>query len=410
MRSARRLVAISLAGIAVGVVTGLAYAALAEAMRIARDIHSLAYSLAPWLTVPLAVLGGVVTGFILKYVSPDVAGPGIDAAINAIVRRWGLMKLRTTVAKFVATVATVGLGASGGLVGPMAQIGTGIGSRISTLLKMDRLSRKRVALVGLGAGIASVLQAPVSGALACMEILYRGPGLEAGVLVPSLFATFASALTTYLLLGGWYSHLEIHVPRALLLNPRFLACSLIVGVAGGLLSMAFSRTYFSLENLFQRMRIPIVVKPAIGCCIAATIALAFPSVYGTGWDLVWISISSASASLLATLLVAKMFATIFTLSSGGSGGIFAPTIAIGALLGSIVDNVFGLHRPDLMALIGIASMLSGLCRVPLAAVVLVAEVAGGVYTLPPAIIASLVSYLVAGPKATIYKSQLEASP
>ena len=408
MMNAREIAITSLVSAIVGALTGLVYVALVNAMNIASGVHGIVASLSAMLTVPLSLCGGLVTGFILKHVSSEVAGPGIDAAISAIVRRWGWIDIKTTISKFVATVSTVGMGASGGLVGPMAQIGAGIGSFVSTVLGLNQGVRKKIALVGLGAGIASVLQAPVSGALACMEILYRGPGLEGGVLVPSLFAAFSGSIVTYLLLGGWYSRLRVAAPHALLLDTKVLLCSLIIGVAGGILSRAFSKMYFSLEGAFQKLKLPLEVKPAIGCAIAACIALAYPQVYGTGWNLVWLAMSAPSVATLTYLLIAKMLATAFTLSSGGSGGIFAPTIAMGALVGAIVSTSMGLQRyNELMVLVGISSLLSGLCRIPLAAVVLVAEVAGGLYALPPAIVASLVSYVVAGPKATIYKSQLE---
>ncbi len=411
MKNSKELVIIASLSVVVGTITGLIYVGLFEAMSIAREVHDVVRNVNPFLTLALASLGGLITGFLLKYVSIEIAGPGIDAAINAIVKRWGFQELKTTISKFIATVATVGLGASGGLVGPMAQIGTGIGSVLSRLFRLNRDSSKKIALVGLGAGIASVLQAPVSGALACMEILYRGPGIEAGVLVPSLFATFASATVTYIIMGGWYSTLAIRSPHELLLSPRVLLCSAIIGFASGILSRTFSKLYFTIEELFSNAKsLPLEVKPLIGCLIAASIAIAYPQVYGTGWNLVWLSMSSTSISLLLTLLVFKTLATVFTLGSGGSGGVFAPTIALGALLGSMLSNAMSLNKhKELLTIVGIASMLSGLCRVPLAAVVLVAEVAGGLYALPPAIIASLLAYVTAGPKATIYKSQLEAS-
>ncbi len=403
-----RLLRIVLASALVGLLTGLTYVALAMLMNLTSLLHNSLYSLSPVFTVFLAALGGLVTGLILRYVSTEVAGPGIDAAIYSIVVRNGFMEARTTASKFVATILTVGFGASGGLVGPMAQIGTGLGSIVSRALKLEPDERRKIALTGLGAGIASILQTPVSSALACMEILYRGPGIEGGVLIPSLIASFTSSLLVYAFTGYWFSHLSIQASLSLVSSPRMILASIAIGVVAGLLAKAIAKLYFSLERAFSQMPIPMELKPSLGCALAALIALAYPSVYGTGWNLFWLSLSPHPLQLTITLMTMKIFATIFTLSSGGSGGIFAPTIAVGALLGSSMMHIVGLNSyTPLLSILGVASMLSALCRVPLAAIVLVIELCGGVPALVPAVLTSLIAYLVAGPRATIYKSQLE---
>jgi len=403
-----RVLRMVVASTVVGLFTGLTYVALTTSMNIVSKFHSLLYRVSPPLVIVSALTGGLLTGLMLKYISLEIAGPGIDAAIMSIVRRNGFVDPSTTMSKFVATVLTVGFGASGGLVGPMAQMGTGLGSIVSRLLKLRPEEQRKIALTGLGAGIAAVLQTPVSSALACMEILYRGPGLEGGVLIPSLIASFTSSLLTYFIIGYWFASLSISISMNTVLNLRLELASIVIGVIAGLLAKVMARLYFAVEEGFNRLIVPLELKPAIGCVLAALITIAYPSVYGTGWNLFWMSQHIDSVPTLTTLTIMKMLATIFTLGSGGSGGIFAPTIAIGALIGSLVAHALGLYSyVQLLTLLGVASMLSALCRIPLAAIVLVVELCGGIPSLIPAIVTSLIAYLLAGPRATIYKSQLE---
>jgi len=363
-----------------------------------------------------AACGGFISGVIAKYVSSEVEGHGTDAAIRAVVERSGFIPFRVPLAKLAATIATVGLGGSGGLVGPMAHVGAGISSFFSSIARVKPRIMRALALSGIGSGVSAVLKAPLCGALAGLEILYRGPGLERGALIPSLVASF----TSYLVIASFMGftpilYRTISMSFAQSCSPTVLGLALLLGFLCGLLSRAYSTAFYGMRSLVDRVGIPRYLAPALGSFAAGLVAYVYPQVSGAGYIFFpRIVMGLYPTAMLLALSVSKLVTNCLTVGSRGSGGVVAPAIFIGASFGAFVYKALHLASiigipPSMGAMMGVVGILSGVCRIPLAAIALAVEATGCPALIAPSILVAVTSYLVAGPRATIYRSQREGS-
>ncbi len=399
-----------------GFLTGLAsFILVSVVVGFNESLLKVAGELSPAILIALPALGGVVSGLIARYVTGEVRGHGTDAAIRAVLFRDGFIRARTPLAKLAATISTVGSGGSGGLVGPMAHIGAGISSVLTRVLRLRRRYMRVLALSGIGAGVSGILKAPLAGALAGLEILYRGPGLERGALIPSLIASLTSYLTVSAFLGFQpllYQAVKLSFSAAC--DVRTLSIAALMGVACGAASRLYSWLFYGVKARFRRLSIPSILKPVIGAAASGLIAVAAPQIFGAGYEfLPSLVLGEYAAITLFGLSMAKLVATCLTVGSGGSGGVVAPAIFIGASLGAsifkfmLINNVITGLPISLGAVEGVVGLLSGVCRIPLAAIALSIEITGCPALVAPSILTAFISYVVAGPEATIYRSQRE---
>lgn len=398
---------------ATGFLTGLASFILVSSVMWLNNAVLTLRSLALPAIIATPVVGGIVSGLIAKYVTPEVRGHGTDAAIRAVLFRDGFIRGRTPLAKLAATISTVGSGGSGGLVGPMVHVGAGISSVLTRAFKLGRRYMRAMALSGMGAGVSGVLKAPLAGALAGLEILYRGPGLERGALIPSLVASVTSYLTVAMFLGFkplLYQAVTLSFRTAC--DARTLSLAIAMGVLSGLLSKLYSWAFYGIKAKTRRLKIPTVLKPALGALASGIIAIYLPQASGAGYAFLPALVTGAyAATTLLALCVGKLVATCFTVGSGGSGGVVAPAIFIGASLGASVfkflapTGALGALPISLGAIEGIVGLLSGVCRIPLAAIALSIEITGCPALVAPSIVTAVIAYVIAGPEATIYRSQ-----
>ena len=395
-----------------GFLTGLASLALALTVTGFNDgLLRATNRLSPALLIAAPAAGGVVSGLIAEYVAGEVRGHGTDAVIRAILLKEGFIRARAPLAKLAATVSTVGSGGSGGLVGPMVHIGAGISSALARAFGLGGRYVRVLALSGVSAGVSGVLKAPVAGALAGLEILYRGPGLERGALIPSLTASLASYLTVSALLGPHpLLYYVVEVPLTTTCSAGALLIAALIGVAGGAASRLYSQLFYGVRSGLERLKVHPALKPVVGAAASGVIAAAIPQVSGAGYGfLPPLILGEYTAVALLTLSMAKLAATCLTVGSGGSGGVVAPAILIGASLGASISKFLTPTLTNLpvpvSAVEGVVALLSGACRVPLAAVALSVEVTRCPAIIPLSILTALISYLIAGPGATIYRSQ-----
>ncbi len=398
---------------ATGLLTGIASFIIVSSVMWLNNAVLTLRSLALPAIVITPVIGGLASGLIAKYVTPEVRGHGTDAAIRAVLFKDGFIRGRTPLAKLAATISTVGSGGSGGLVGPMVHVGAGISSVLTRLFRLDRRYMRVMALSGMGAGVSGVLKAPLAGALAGLEILYRGPGLERGALIPSLVASVTSYLTVAMFLGFkplLYQAVTLTFRSAC--DARTLSLAIMIGILSGLLSKLYSWTFYGIKARTRRLKTSSILKPAIGAIASGLIGLYLPQACGAGYVFLPALVAGAYAvTTLLALCIAKLVATCFTVGSGGSGGVVAPAIFIGASLGASAfkflapTGIIGNLPISLGAVEGIVGLLSGVCRIPLAAIALSIEITGCPALVAPSIVTAILAYIMAGPEATIYKSQ-----
>jgi CIC family chloride channel protein len=366
-----------------------------------------------WMIPLITTLGGLISGFLVYKLAPEAEGHGTDAAIEAFHNKEGLIRARIPLVKLVASAVTIGSGGSAGREGPTAQIAAGFGSLVSKALKLSVHDRRIALAVGIGAGIGSIFKAPMGGAILSTEILYL-EGFEIEALIPSFIAstigyTIFASWTGYTPIFGGHFDITFHDPYALF---YYAAIGLICGVVG----ILYPRCFYGVRDLFRRLRIPNYFKPAIGGAVVGLIGFFLPQVLGMGYG--WLQITMEPQTILPLglmilLVFAKIVATSFSIGSGGSGGVFAPGLFVGGMLGAIVWT--GLHgilphmppTPEPFVVVGMMALFGGVAHAPLAVMFMVGEMAGSYTMLAPAMIAVGISYVLVG-RHTIYENQVSS--
>ncbi|MDG6911014.1 MAG: chloride channel protein [Nitrososphaerota archaeon] len=380
-----------------------------------------------YLLIPVAtIIGGLVAGFLVYRFAPEAEGHGTDEAIAAFHRHDGKIRRRIPLIKALASAFTIGSGGSGGREGPTAQIAAGFGSFIGDILKLPVKDRRIAVAVGIGAGIGSIFKSPFGGAILSGEILYSGGDFEVEALIPSFIASpigyiiFASytGFTPIFGNGLTYAFTE---PRNLLIYAG-------LGIICGLVGRVHTTTFYSVKRLFARMPFTKYLRPMVGAAVAGAIGIFFPQVLGLGYGFLQILINGNGVSGLAqenfthlalplfVFLVAVVFlkivATAFTVGSGGSAGVFAPSLVIGGFVGAafwlVVNAFLPGWIPDSapLVVVGMMALFGGVGRVPIAVMLMVSEMTGSLNLLAPSMVAVVAAYFVTTPRYTIYRSQV----
>jgi len=367
---------------------------------------------APWLLPLIVGAGGLLSGIIVFMLAPEAEGHGTDAAIEAFHERGGRIRSRIPAVKLVASAITIGSGGSAGREGPTAQIAAGFGSWLGDVFHLSAADRRIALAVGVGAGIGAIFKAPLGGALLSAEILYfRDFELEA--IVPGFIASVVG-YTIFASWSGWDpvfgSALGFRFD-----DPASLGWYAVLGVAAGIAGIAYVRTFYGTRDLFHRIPVPRHVKPAIGGALVGLMAIQFPEILSMGYGWLQFAVEGNTGALAVGTMFAlvglKIVATSLTIGSGGSGGVFAPGLFIGGMLGGAMWGLLHGHVPGLppepepFVVVGMGAMFGGVAKAPIAIIVMVAEMTGEFTMIVPAMIATSVSYLVTG-NTSIYESQV----
>jgi CIC family chloride channel protein len=415
------------AGIAAAIFRWMISTATTHLFRRATDVaHDGAVGVGDrwWLVLVVPALGGVMVGWLVKRFAPEAEGHGTDSVIRAYHRMKGVVRSRVIVMKSLTSALTIGTGGSAGQEGPVVQVGAGVGSTIASALGFSDRDRRIFLTAGGSAGVGAMFCSPLGGALFMPEVLYRKPEFEGEALVPCIVASTV-AYATFVAISG--EHRAVHIDPARLAALKFGGLAeippyLALGVACTLFGWLFVRVFYGVEALAKRLvSVPKWLRPGIGGLLLGALALAIAPVTGDhgvlfgGYHLMEGSIANELTVGIALLLVlAKILATSLTISSGGSGGVFAPALAIGALIGVAVGRAAdavtpGLDlQPEAFALVGMGGFFAGVAKAPIASVVMVSEMTGSYALLAPLMLVSVVHLLLSS-RWTLYQSQV-ASP
>ncbi len=372
-----------------------------------------------WILVLLPAIGGLIAGILIYTYAPEAEGHGTDAVIDAYHQQGGFIRKRVPVIKTFASAITIGTGGSAGREGPIAQIGAGFGSYLADKLKLDDKSRRMMLLCGAAGGIGSIFRSPLGGALFTISVLYKRDS-EFESLVPAFISSII-AYSVFCSVFGWGSLFA--TPEYVFEHPLELVFDALLGLLCGLVGILYTNVFYGMRDIFRKLGIRNYMKPAIGGLLLGILALVLQQLCGYGYDIMGMGygiIQSAidgnlAFEILVLLVLAKIIATSFTISSGGSGGVFAPSLVIGAMLGgafgmaahALFPGIIGELHSTSFVLIGMAALLSGVARVPIAAIVMVSELSGNYNLLPPLMFASTIAYLVTS-NWTIYEKQVPA--
>jgi len=368
----------------------------------------------PWLIPLITGFGGLLVGLITTRFSPESEGHGTDAVIDAYHHKSGNIRARVPLVKAVASSITIGSGGSGGTEGPAGQIAAGFGSLIGKLFKLDEDERRIAVAAGLGAGIGSIFKIPLGGAVFSAEVLYRRD-FEVRALIPGLVAS-VTGYTVFGFVFGWDRLFSIPLDLVKYTHPASLILYAMVGLICAGVSIGYVKIFYIISDYFSKIRIPKYLKPAIGGVLVGMIGIVFPQILGTSYGWLQIAIDKDYALLplyiLGPVIVFKILATSLTIGSGGSAGVFGPSMVIGGFLGAFIGTVFHLFGLftwiDVTSVIIVAmvSFFGATAKTPISSIIMGSELTGGYALLAPMMLATFVAYIMSGQHNSIFRSQV----
>ncbi|MFQ5666351.1 MAG: chloride channel protein [Candidatus Binatia bacterium] len=352
----------------------------------------------PWMWRFVApAVGGLAVGPLVYFVAREAKGHGVPEVMESILLHGGAIRPRVVVVKALASAISIGSGGSVGREGPIVQIGSALGSTIGQVLRLSARHLRTLVGCGAAAGIAAAFNAPIAGALFAVEILLGDFGVPqfSPIVISSVVATVVSRH----FLGDFPA---FKVPVYRLVSPFELFPYMIVGGLAGLVALAFITTLYRSEAFFDRLRLPEYLKAPIGGLLVGTLGIWLPQVFGVGYSTINAALTGGvPAALLGILLATKMVATSVTLASGGSGGVFAPSLFLGAMTGGFLGTFIHQLFPQFTAssgayaLVTMGAVVGAATHAPITAIIIIFELTGDYRIIPPLMAACVVSTLVA---------------
>jgi CIC family chloride channel protein len=352
---------------------------------------------AAWRRVVIPIIGALITGFLLSRYFPNARGSGIPQTKFAIFINDGYISLRTILGKFLLCSASLASGIALGREGPSVQIGAGIASVLGRRFGLSKESVKALVPVGCSAALAAAFNTPIAAVLFSLEEILGD--LHAPVLGTVVISSATSWIVLHLLLGD---EPLFHVPAYRLIHPMEFGIYAILGVVGGLGSVCFVKLLLKLRTLFMRLpKSTQWVQPVAGGLVVGLLGWFMPEVLGVGYDYVEQVLGGDFPLKTVALLAAlKIVATATCYSSGNAGGIFGPSLFIGAMMGGAVGSVAHWllpHQtagPGAYALIGMGTAFAGIVRTPLTSVIMIFELTRDYSIIVPLMISNLISFVI----------------
>jgi chloride channel protein, CIC family len=358
-----------------------------------------------WWTVISPAIGGLVVGLGLTYLAPAAAGSGIPQVKVAYTLRSGYVTVRETIGKFFLCALQIGSGASLGLEGPTVQVCAGVSSMLARMARLSPKNARRMASVGMAAGIAAAFNAPIAAVTFTLEELIGD--LDQTMLSGVIVAAALSAVVEHSIMG---SNPVFHVnANYTLTNASSLIWYALLGLLAAIVSVAFTDSLLGLRAWFRRLeRVPGWVQPAIGGAATGGLAVVglelfhLNGVAGDPYKTLTLALTGKMTVIsMVVFCVLKLAATVSSYSSGGSGGIFAPSLFMGGMLGGAVgylDVTVFHHSTDAIgafAVVGMGAVFAGIVRAPMTSVLIIFEMTGGYGLVLPLMIANMSAFALA---------------
>jgi CIC family chloride channel protein len=361
-----------------------------------QDFLNFAAAVPSSLIVGLPTLGGLIVGLLVTFGAPEAKGHGVPEVMEAVVLREGRIRKRVALVKILASGICIGSGGSVGREGPIVQIGSGLGSTVGQLLKVKGTQLKTLIGCGAAAGIAATFNAPIAGTLFALEILLGDFGLAA--FSPVVLAAVLSTTISRHYFGDLPSFI---VPAYSLQSNWEIFIYPFLGALCGLVAILFVTTLYRCEDLFEKLPLPTYLKTALGGLLLGVMILHWPYVFGVGYGAINVALlTQLPMALLLMLVLVKILATSITLGSGGSGGIFAPSLFIGAMVGSFFGTgvhalfpaVTAGHGP--YALVAMGALVAGTTQAPITAILIIFELTNDYNIILPLMASCLISTVI----------------
>jgi CIC family chloride channel protein len=400
-------VAIILTALAVGIGAGLGAVVF---RRLIAGMQTLAFqglggalkSIAPFHLLIIPALGGAIYGPLIYRFAREAKGHGVPEVMEAVALRGGRIRPRVAVIKALASSICIGTGGSVGREGPIAQIGSALGSTIGQIFHLSDERVRNLVACGAAGGIAATFNAPIAGSIFALEVILGQ--FHAGY----FGAVVISAVTADVIAHFFEGDLRAFVvPAYTLVSSWELVLYALLGALAALGSVAFSRLLYLSEDVWDEIRFPEYLKPVIGGLFLGGVGMltfkldGFPRVFGVGYESIGQVLSGQlPLQVMLALLLIKLFATILTLGAGGSGGIFAPSLFMGAMLGGAFGQVVHQLFPSVTApsgayaLVGMAAFFSGAAHAPITAILILFEMTGDYRIILPLMLTTVMATLL----------------
>jgi chloride channel protein, CIC family len=357
--------------------------------------HTLRF-LGPASVVAVLVIGGTITSLIVDRFAKEAKGHGVPEVMAAVATRGGVMRPRIIAVKSIASATCIGFGGSCGREGPIVQIGSTIGSVLGQLTHMPSPLVRTLVGCGAAAGISATFNAPIGGVFFAAEVIL-------GEFAPRSFAAVVVSSVVAAVIGRAYfgNHPSFTAAAFTLVSPAELGFYAVLGIIAAIWAAGFVRLLYFLEDRFDGLRAPVWLRAAIGFGLVGVIGIWRPEVFGVGYDNIDAILSQHVPALHALgLAVLKPLATSLTLGSGGSGGIFAPSLYTGAMLGdafgSLVHHAFPTWTAGAAAygLVGMAALFAAAAEAPITSIMIVFEMSSDYRIILPLMVAAVIAALL----------------
>ncbi len=340
--------------------------------------------------VLLPALGGLVVGYITQRFAKEAKGHGVPEVMTALAISGGVIRKRVVGVKIAASALTIGFGGAAGREGPMVQIGAAIGSTVGQLAKLTSQHVRTLVACGAAGGIAATFNAPIAGAIFSMEVL-TGRVQTDFLLV--LLTSLSSSIIARYFLGNSPA---VFAPRYELISPAEIPLYFVMGIIVGLAAVVYVRLLYRAEDFFQAWPFPDALKPAVGGLLVGLVLRFAPQVYGTGLPAMESAIwTRFPLGLLLGLFLAQLIANCATLGSGGSGGVFSPSLFMGAMLGGAFGALAHSIYPDwtatsgAYAMVGMAAFFAAAAKAPTTSILILFEMTGDYQVMLPLMAATV---------------------
>ena len=358
----------------------------------------------------IPAIGGLIVGPLIYFFAREARGHGIPEVMKAVALHGGIIRPRIVGVKALASALSIGTGGSVGREGPIVQIGSAFGSALGQVLELNTAQIRTLVGCGAAAGISATFNAPIAGALFAGEVIVGD--FAVGAFMPIVISAVVAVVASRFALGNTPA---FPVPAYDIVSPFELLPYMVVGVAAGLVAVLFIRSLSTAEDFFEKFPLPEYLRASVGGALVGVIAIALPQVCGVGYT----TISAALAGTLplftmGALVFAKILATSVTIGSGGSGGVFAPSLFLGAMTGGFLGTIVHQYFPEstassgAYALVAMGAVVAAATHAPISAIIIIFELTQTIEIIPALMTACVISTLVSQllNRDSIYTSKL----
>lgn len=375
-----------------------------------KELLSVVLALPWYLKVWVPVVGGLVVGPLVYFFAKEAKGHGVPEVMEAVAMKGGVIRKRVVFVKTLASAICIGTGGSVGREGPIVQIGSAVGSTLGQMFKVSQDRMRTLVGCGAAAGIAATFNAPIAGSMFALEVVLGDFGL--GTFSPIVISSVAATAISRAFLGDTPAFI---VPAYNLVSAWEFPMYFVLGLFCAVVGVTFTTVLYRIEDLFDDIKFPEYLKGIIGGLILGAAGLFFPEILGVGYGAIDMALMQKMAWwLMLVLIVLKILATSITIGSGGSGGIFAPSLFMGAMaggfFGAVVHQLFPTltASPGAYSIVAMGAVVSATTHGPLAAMLILFEMTGDYKIILPLMLSCILATVFAGmlKKESIYTLKL----